>query len=150
MNYKKNKRGKPVDISGIDPKELNDWVQQDKERWDAVKCQALIALSKGVSVTEVCKVLGVTRESVRLWRICVKQKGIQGLVAAKKKGKVSGLTSKVEEDLRKIIFTDPKKIGYSQNKYWTGKLLCRYLKEKWGIYIAARTAQNWMKRIKNL
>lgn len=150
MKNKKNSRGKPVDISGIDSKSLNNWVHQDKERWDAVKCQALIALSKGVSVTDVCKVLGVTRESVRIWRVCLKQKGLKGLVAPTKKGKVSRLTDHVKKDLRKVISIEPKKLGYNQNKYWTGKLLCKYLKEKWEVHIAVRTAQNWIKLIKNL
>ena len=149
MKHKKNKSGKPVDISGIDPHVLNNWIRQDKERWDAVKCQALIALSEGVSVTEVCNVLNVTRESVRLWRICLKEKGLQGLVAHKKKGKVSNLTNQVKEDLRKIISVEPVKLGYDGNK-WTGKFVCRYLKDKWDIVIAVRTAQNWMKIIKNL
>ncbi|MBD3328474.1 hypothetical protein GF340_04180 [Candidatus Peregrinibacteria bacterium] len=150
MKIKKNNRGKPVDKSGIDPNVLNNWVQQDKARWDAVKCQALIALSKGVSVTDVCKVLGVTRESVRLWRICLKQKGLKGLVAPTKKGKVSKLTDHLKNDLRKVIYMDPRELGYSQNEHWTGKLLCKYLKEKWGVHIAVRTAQNWIKQIKNL
>ena len=150
MNHKKNRPGKPVDISGIDPHTLNDWLRQDKARQDAVKCQALIALSKGASVKEVCNVLGVTRESVRLWRIRLKEKGLPGLVAERKKGKISGLTDAVREDLRKAISIEPQRLGYGQNKYWTGKIVCRYLKEKWGIYIAVRTAQNWMKFVKNL
>lgn len=149
MKCKKNKSGKPVDISGIYPQVLNNWIQQDKVRWNAIKCQALIALSKGVSVTEVCNVLNISRESLRLWRICLKKDGIQGLVANNKKGKASNLTDEVKKDLLKVISIDPVKLGYSKNK-WTGELLCRYLKDKWNIEIAVRTAQNWMKFIKNL
>ena len=149
MNTKKNKSGKPVDISGINPQELSDWIQEDKARWNGIKCQALIALHKGVSITEVCKVLNVTRESVRLWRICLKANGLQGLVANKKKGKVSGLTELVKKDLHNILYTEPEKLGFGHNK-WTGKLICKYLKEKWNIDISYRTAQNWKKLIQNM
>jgi len=148
MNYKKNKSGKPVDLSGINPQELNNWIQQDKAIWNGIKCQALIALYNGVSVTEVCKVLNVTRESVRLWRICLKKNGLEGLVAEKKKGKVSGLTKQVKKELQKVIQTEPSMLGYDNNK-WTGKLICRYLKEKWNMNIAVRTAQNWIKLIQS-
>ncbi|MDA3894467.1 MAG: helix-turn-helix domain-containing protein [Salinivirgaceae bacterium] len=149
MNNKKNRPGKLADTSGIDPHVLSNWIQQDKVRWNAIKCQALIALSEGVSLTEVCKVLNVTRESVRLWRITLKNNGLQGLVADKKKGKVSGLTMQVKKDLQKVIRLEPLKLGYNNNK-WTGKLICRYLNEKWKMDIAVRTAQNWMKSIQNM
>jgi transposase-like protein len=149
MNSKKNRPGKKVDMSGIDSDALNKWVQQDQVRWNAVKCQALIALSEGVSVTEICKVLNVTRESIRLWRICLNEKGLQGFVAHNKKGKVSNLTNEVKANLQKVISIEPVRLGYKEKK-WTGKLVSRYLKENLNIDIAVRTAQNWMKSIENL
>ena len=118
----------------------------DKEIYTFHK--ALIALCNGASVTEVCKVLSVTRESIRLWRISLQKEGLQGLVKSKKKGKIPGLTGKVKKDLCEILNTEPKKFGYDHNK-WTGKLICRYLKEKWDIDIAVRTAQNWRKLIQS-
>lgn len=148
MKNKKNRPGKNPDISGIDPKELICWIQQSEERRSGIKCQALIALCQGVSVTEVCKVLNVTRESIRLWRISLQKDGIQGLVKSKKKGKISGLTEMVKHDLYKVLGAKPRKSGYNHDK-WTGKLICRYLKEKWDISIAVRTAQNWRKLIQN-
>ena len=143
MKCKKNKSGKPVNISGINPQILNDWIRQDKARWAAIKCQALIALSEGVSVTEVCNVLNVTRESLRLWRKRLKEEGPEGFVIHKQKGKPSNLTIGVKKDLQKTILAEPIKLGYDEEK-WTGKLVCRYLKDKWNIEIAVRTAQNWL------
>ena len=40
----------------------------------------------------------------------------------------------------------PQKLGYNE-KYWDGTMVCRYLKEKWNIEIAVRTAQNWIIKI---
>lgn len=143
MKYKKIKLGKPVDISGIDPQELKNWIKQDKTRWAAIKCQSLIALSNGASVTEVCNVLDVTRESLRVWRNRLKREGPQGLIAQKRKGKKSHLTIKVRDDLKNVILKSPVEFGYSE-KYWNGKLIRSYLKKKWGIEIALRTVQNWL------
>ena len=146
MKNKKNRPGKTVDKSGINPQELICWIRQNEERWNGIKCQALIALCNGVSVNEVCRVLSVTRESIRLWRISLQKEGLQGLVKNKKKEKTPALTEKVKKDLCKILNMEPQKLGYDHNK-WTGKLICRYLKEKWDIDIAIRTAQNWRKLI---
>ena len=143
MKIKKYKSGKPVDISGIDSKSLHDWIQQDKARWTAIKCQALIALTEGVSVKEVCNVLNVTRESLRLWRERFRKEGIDGFISHKKKGKKTNLTIEVKNALQNVIRNKPIELGYDEN-IWTGKLVCRYLKDKWNIEIAVRTAQNWL------
>ena len=128
MKSKKYKLGKPVDISGIDPQELKNWIKQDGTRWAAIKCQSLIALSNGASVKEVCNVLDVTRESLRVWRNNLKSEGPQALVAQKGKGRKSCLTTEVGDDLKKTILKDPIEFGYDE-KYWNGKLIRSYLKK---------------------
>jgi len=114
MKYKKIKSGRPVDVSGIDPQELKNWIKQDKTRWAAIKCQSLIALSNGASVTEVCNVLDVTRESLRVWRNRLKREGPQGLIAQKRKGKKSHLTIEVRDDLKYVILKSPVEFGYGE------------------------------------
>ena len=142
MKNKKTRLGKPVDISAINPKLLNEWIRKDKVRWAAVKCQALIALHEGVSVTEVCNIFNVTRESLRLWRDRLKEEGIDGFVKYSK-GKKSNLTTEVKNYLQKVIHADPIEQGYN-GKNWTGKLVCKYLKDHRDIEISVRTAQNWL------
>jgi transposase len=143
MKTVKNKSGKPVDISGINPQELKNWIKQDDARWAAIKCQSLIALYNGVSVTQVCNVLNVTRESLRVWRNHLKREGPQGLISQKKKGRKSCLTPELEDDLKKVILKSPAEFGYDE-KYWNGKLIRLYLEKKWSIEIAIRTVQNWL------
>ncbi len=155
----KTKKGRSVDIYGIMPDELSEWIRQDRTRKDAIKCQALIALTRGVSVTEVCEVLNVTRESLRLWRKRLREEGMEGFTAHKNKGRKSYLTKTIRNDLQNVMLEPPQKLGYNE-KYWDGTMVCRYLKEKWNIEIAVRTAQNWIikinmrkvarKRIKNV
>jgi transposase len=143
MKTKKNKSGKPVDVTGINPQELKDWIKQNEAGRAAIKCQSLIALYNGASVTEVCNVLDVTRESLRVWRNQLKRKGPQGLISHKRKGRKSYLTVEIEADLNKVILKNPGEFGHDE-KYWNGKLIRLYLKKKWGIEIALRTVQNWL------
>ncbi len=154
----KTRKGRLANITGINPDELSKWIRQDRTRQAAIKCQALIALTRGVSVTEVCNVLNVTRESLRLWRERLRAEGPEGFTAHKNKGRKSYLTETIRNDLKNVILEPPQKIGYNE-KYWDGKIVCRYLNEKWNIEISVRTAQNWLiktgirkverKRIKN-
>lgn len=155
----KKRKGRSVNITGINPDELSEWIRQDKTRKAAIKCQALISLTRGVSVTEVCDVLNVTRESLRLWRKRLREEGPEGFTAHKNKGRKSYLTETIRNDLKNVMLEPPKKPGYNE-KYWDGTIVCRYLKEKWNIEISVRTAQNWIiktgirkvarKRIKNV
>jgi len=139
----KTKRGRKVNISRINSDVLRKWIQQDKTRRAAIKCQALISLANGVSVTDVCNVLNVTRESLRLWRERLKKEGTDGFIAHKNKGRKSYLTEEIKNDLKNAVLKMPKKFGYNE-KYWDGKMVCRYLKEKWNIEISVRTAQSWL------
>ncbi len=155
----KTKKGRSANITGINPDKLSKWIRLDRTRQAAIKCQALIALTRGVSVTEVCNVLNVTRESIRLWRERLTAEGPEGFTAHKNKGRKSYLTETIGNDLKIVILESPQKIGYNE-KSWDGKMVCRYLNEKWNIEISVRTAQNWLiktgirkvegKRIKNV
>lgn len=155
----KTKKGRTVDLYGIKPDELSEWISKDKIRKTAIKCQALIALTRGVSINEVCKVFNVTRETIRLWRKRLREEGLEGFTAKKNKGRKSYLTEEISNDLKNVMLESPQKLGYNQ-KYWDGAMVCRYLKEKCNIEISVRTAQNWIikismrkvarKRIKNV
>lgn len=140
------RRGQPVDISAINIAELEKWIQQDGNRISAIKCQALISLAQNVSVESVCKVLGTTRETLRQWRKRIAKKGIQGLDIISGRGRKTGLTNKIRNDLKRVVLKPPMKSGYKQ-AIWDGKLVCKYLEEKHSLTIAIRTAQDWLAKI---
>lgn len=140
------KRGQPVDLSAINVVELEQWIHQDITRINAIKCQALISLTKDVSVGSVCAVLGTTRETLRQWRKRIAKKGIQGLDIITGRGRKTGLSKKIRNDLKRVVLNPPIKIGYNQ-AIWNGKLVCKYLADKYSIEIAVRTAQDWLNKI---
>ncbi len=136
-------RGRKAKTDIINTTDLTDWMQKNINRSAGVKCQALISLKNNVSVTDVCKVLGVTRESVRLWRKTIEIDGPEGFIKYHRTGRISGLTDEIETLLKTTVIKSPEESGYKQ-AVWDGKLVCRFLEEKKAIKISVRTAQNWL------
>lgn len=139
---------RPVKTDGLDPTALEAWIKQDNNREAAIKCKILIALCNGNSMAEVCKMFNVTREGVRSWRNIVVSKGPNELVKHCYKGRRSKLTTSLAKEMKKILAKPPHKIGY-KNPKWNGKLLVEYVQKEHNIKISIRTAQLWIKKIKN-
>lgn len=139
----KSKAGRPVDINGIDIYEIDNWMHKEKMARKVIICQSIIALNNGVTMSEVCRVLGVTREGVRLWKQKLRTKGLEGVLRSGKVGKRSRLTPEKIKEFKQILKKSPKLQGIEGEK-WTG-LKVRYLaSQKWGLTIGLRTAQQWL------
>jgi len=140
------KVGRKAKTESIDIKGLQEWIEKDINRVSGIKCQALISLKNNVSVNDICKVLGVTRESIRLWRKTVGAEGPEGFIKHPRPGRNSGLTQEIAELLTNALSSPPGDCGHRQ-AVWDGKLVCKFLFEKKGIIISVRTAQYWLKEI---
>jgi len=141
------KLGRPVDISGINIDEIEEWMHSDKLMRKTLICQSILSLNKGAPMNEVCNVLGVTRESVRLWKEQLRREGLAGMLKEKKVGKRSKLNADKEKVLKIIVRRSPKRQGYKQSK-WTGLLVQDVVFKKWGFKISLRTAQLWLSKIR--
>ena len=145
MNNKK--RGRPVDINNINLQEIEIWMKGNKSYNHVLLCQSIIALSKGVAMAEVCHVMGVTRETIRLWKDKLRKGGLSEVLAKRKLGKRSKLTSEKEQELRGVLKKLPGKLGY-QEKKWSGRLIRTYAQDHWKYTISLRTAQLWLAMVK--
>lgn len=143
----KKQKGRLVDLSGINVHELDKWLKENKMRRKVLICQAMIALNNGAKMSEVCNVLDITREGVRLWKNQLRQEGLNGLLKHKKVGKRTKLNQQRKSELKKITKKSPEKKGY-KNKKWTGLVLQDYAKKAWGLDISVRTAQLWLSKIR--
>ena len=139
--------GRPVDLSGINILELDQWLNANKMARKILICQAIVALHKGAKMTEVCSVLDITREGVRLWKNQLRREGLRGVLKHRKVGKRSKLTQQRRNELKKMIKKSPVKLGY-KNRKWTGLVLQDYAKKEWGLDISLRTAQLWLSKIR--
>ena len=98
-------------------------------------------------MSEVCNVLGVTRESVRLWKEQFRKHGLQGVLSEKKVGKRSKLNAERIEELKEIVKLSPKRQGYKTKK-WTGSLIKYFVLKNWKMEISLRTAQLWLSKVR--
>jgi len=140
---KNTNSGRPVDLSSINVEEIKDWMKNNTQARKAIICQSIISLSNGISMTDVCTVLQITRETVRLWKKQLRTGGLNGLLTDKKKGKRSRISVENQKELRKILMSSPKKQGLIETK-WTGKMVQEIVSKKWNYKISIRTAQLWM------
>jgi transposase len=144
---KKILSGRPVDLSGINIKEVFDFVNSDNSAKGIIKCQAIISLHNGNSMQNVCAVLGVTRETVRKWKERLRQGGATALLNEKKAGKRTRIGVEKQRKLKILIKQKPLKHGYDSKK-WTGLILQEYLLKNWNIKIGTRAAQLWLKQLR--
>ncbi len=143
----RTKQGRPVDISGINTDEIRLWMNSNTITRKSIICQAIISLQNGVPMKEVCNVLGVTRESVRLWKGQLRKEGLRGLLEEKRVGKRSMLTAKQKMTLKDIVKRSPKRQGFKSKK-WTGLLVQDFVFNKWEYNISLRTAQLWLSKVR--
>ena len=143
----RTKQGRPVDISGINIDEIRLWMNSNTITRKSIICQAIISLQNGVPMKEVCNVLGVTRESVRLWKGQLRKEGLRGLLEEKRVGKRSMLTAKQKMTLKDIVKRSPKRQGFKSKK-WTGLLVQDFVFNKWEYNISLRTAQLWLSKVR--
>jgi len=143
----RTKVGRPVDLKGINVSEIEKWMCSNNISRKILICQSIISLNNGASMNSVCDVLGVTRESVRLWKEQFRKQGLQGVLKEKKVGKRSKLNKDRKEELKEITKLSPKRQGYSTKK-WTGQLIQSYVLKNWKCKISLRTAQLWLSKIR--
>jgi transposase len=143
----KKQTGRTVVLSGINVQEIDDWLNKNKLARKILICQVIIALSSGVKMTEVCNVLHITREGVRLWKNQLRKEELKGMLRQGKVGKRSKLNQQKKNKLKKIIKKSPASQGYA-NKKWTGLLIQDYVRKQSGYNISLRTAQLWLSKIR--
>ena len=141
---KKISTGRNVDLSGINIQEILDLMNSDNRVKQFIKCHTFIALYNGNSMQDVCAVFGLTRETVRRWKLSLRQGGINALLQEKKAGKRTKISAEKQKELKRLIKQKPKKYGYDR-KNWTGKILKEFMEINWNVKIGIRTAQLWLK-----
>ena len=139
--------GRKVDLTNIKVSEIEVWMQSRHQSKAILKCHTIIALGKGVRMKEVCNVMGVTRETVRLWKEQLRKGGVKELLKKGKPGKRSKLTPLKLIELKKAMKQPPEKFNL-EGRLWTGRSVMHYAQKKWGIQISIRIAHQWLNKAK--
>lgn len=143
----KKASGRPVDISGININDIMDYTKNSNGYRNYIKCQSIYSLYNGNSMQDVCKVLGVTRETIRKWKDLLRKGGLPELLDKKKVGKRARIGKVELLELKKLIKQKPTKYGY-EGKKWTGSILVDYLQKQSDIKVGIRTAQLWLRQVR--
>ena len=140
-----NKVGRNVDISNINIDEIEKWTQNNKHYKEFIKCQSILSLHNGAQMKEVCNVLGITRETVRLWKEQLRAGGLEKLLKKGKVGKRSKLTEQKLKELKKVLKHLPAKFNV-EGEQWTGHSVMQFVQMKWELNISLRTAYKWLNK----
>jgi len=107
----------------VNHKSLLSHQELERRRLKAVKF-----FKQGKNNREISRIIGVSYEAVRLWKISWKKKGIEGLKSKGKPGPKSQLTPTKKEKVRQALLKGPQSFGYSTN-IWTLKRITEVIKK---------------------
>jgi transposase len=126
---------------------LQEWLSGEPNCRTIIKSTALLAIERGIKIDDICNVLNVTRESLRLWRKQYESNGLSGLFPKKKPGRRKIITNEIAQDLTKILSSKPQEQSIVGEK-WTGILVKEYIMKRWGVEVSLRTSLFWMHKLK--
>jgi transposase len=103
-----------MELSAAEIRELKQVARRGEPSYVRVKALALLNLNAGRSVTEVARLLWVSRESVYSWRRRYRAGGVSGLAVAAGRGR------RGQADLKEIehyLRQSPRQFGLSQTRW---------------------------------
>jgi len=141
MKTKRNYR-----LSDEEQQVIQRTMRHDKRPEVRRKAQAIHLLHRGHPVTEVAKMVAVTRQTIYLWHDAWLAGGVEGMVRREGSGRLYKASPTYEHLLEKALATDPAELGY-EFTVWTLDRLIQYLYEKTGILLSDRTMSNTLNRL---
>ena len=123
INYQLNKD----DLAAIEEAMKKGETSRIRERATGIRL-----LHLGHKPKEVARMLNVTNGTISNWHKRWREKGIEGLADAQKKGRPSVATPEYCEQLEKLIEQDPQELGYGFT-IWTVPRIGAHLAKETGI-----------------
>ena len=97
------------------------------------RVMTIIMFSEEITPSKISDVLGVSKESIRLWVCAYLLKGIEGLKAKKNNGRKAKLTRSQRRELDKIIREGPAKAGFPGG-CWRSPMIQKLIYERFGVF----------------
>lgn len=114
--------------------------------WLGIKIAALLLVLEGQRRGRIAASLGVGRTSLERWVHEVNQMGAVSLVPKDHPGRTPVLGPDLQARLKRDLEEGPHKFGLPRAA-WDGPMLVVHLKERFGVKLKVRQAQNWMHRL---
>ncbi|HVO66620.1 MAG TPA: helix-turn-helix domain-containing protein [Syntrophales bacterium] len=110
-----------------------------------------IAILRGVMnkvpIDHLSRKCSMSRQGIYNLVSRINEKGLRGL-EDEHLGRPCKLTSKIAEDLKKVLLQSPMGFGYRQF-HWDNTLVRQYLKEEQGVDIGRSQLMNWLRAIRS-
>jgi len=132
-----------VRLSKDEKSELEDYRGQASSG-NSEKALMVLKCNEGLSAPQIAKDLKRHPHTVRNWLNSYINNGISGLDRHYSPGRSTQLRDKVKEHIEKLLFTDPRELGY-QAGLWTVSLLSHHLKSKENIDAGKDTVNRALK-----
>lgn len=112
--------------------ELKTAMHEAKDRRHFERYQAVFLYLDGYGVTEIGRIIGRRRQTIRDYVNAYQQSGLQGLALGHSPGKPKRLSDAQEAALVKVITSKlPSEVGFPARANWTLKLIVKYVEREW-------------------
>jgi transposase len=128
-------------FSGQDRRRLGKACRETHDLSLFRRCQAVLRVAEGYSVTEAARQAGVNRSSVHRWvELYLQNHQPQDLLDRPRSGRPREADDLDQELLAAILAQDPQQLGYCATT-WTVPLLATHLREECDCPVSARTVR---------
>jgi transposase len=107
-------------------------VKRDFEVLERRRLEGLRLLEQGLNQSEVARCLKVCSQSVSRWAKTLQEKGVKGLKAAGRAGRLPLLTLEQRQQLEKQLLQGPEKLGY-ETPLWTCPRVADLIEREFGV-----------------
>jgi transposase len=114
--------------------------------WVGIRVAALLLVLEGQRPGWINALFGLNPSTLERWIHLVNKEGSRAMIPKVPVGRPSGLSDNMQRRLKKDLEESPQKFGLPRAA-WDGPTLVVYLKERFGVKLKVRQAQNWMHRL---
>ena len=101
---------------------------------------AILFIAQGSDCSVVAKLFNKSVRTIHSWVNTVNKYDINALKTSERPGRTSKLSDSMKEQLKQDLRLSPEIYGYNQVA-WDGKLLSKYLQQRYGITLKVRRCQ---------
>lgn len=114
--------------------------------WIGIRIAALLLVLEGQRPGRITALFGLNATTLERWVHRVNKGGSQALIPKRQPGRPPGLSPDLRVRLERELEESPQKFGLARAA-WDGPTLVVHLKERFGVKLRVRQAQNWIHRL---
>lgn len=129
MGYKRKKFAE----KGLNEQAYSRYFHQHQAEYIRIKLRCVKAYGQGMEFAAIAAQYGVHEQSCRKYVNDYLASGFAGLCKATKRKQPTQLSAEQEQSFKQVLLTTrPCEVGL-QGNIWTGKLMCQYLEQTYGV-----------------